>query len=83
MPKCKNTKCEDYRPGISEGECEYCVDGRDICVASEYISTCDGCGEPAMHETMRSNAEDLGFCEKCVAKMSPEELATLIEEEEM
>lgn len=50
-----------------DGECGCCVDDRTIECVAEYASTCDGCAELTMHDTMWMDPEThLGYCEGCV-----------------
>lgn len=58
--------CEVCNPN---GDCERCgtIDGRSMEVVNEYASTCDGCGELAMHEAMEMDPKtQFGYCEDCV-----------------
>jgi len=43
------------------------VDGRWIDAVAEYASTCDGCSELTMHDSMEMDHEtQFGFCERCM-----------------
>ena len=45
------------------------IDGRFVDVVNEYASTCDGCGELTMHESMAmDNETQLGYCKDCQVK---------------
>lgn len=61
-------RCKDAE---TNGNCDICetVDGRYVEAVNEYASTCDVCGNLAMHEAMTMNKENqLGTCEKCTSK---------------
>lgn len=52
----------------ADGVCDVCdtIDGRNIECVAEYASTCDGCGELAMHQAMTMDpVTQLGLCEEC------------------
>ncbi len=42
------------------------IDGRYLPAVNCYASTCDGCGELTMHETMWMDIRtQLGYCPRC------------------
>lgn len=52
-----------------DGDCDCCVDGRALECVNEYASTCDGCGELTMHDSMWMDPyTQLGYCEDCTTK---------------
>ena len=66
------THCDQCNP---DGSCDSCntVYGRFMDVVNEYASTCDGCGELAMHEFMTMDPKtQLGYCETCAPKQPKE-----------
>ena len=63
-----DTKCPHCEPN---GDCEPCgtIDGRFMEVVNQYASTCDWCGEMAMHEDMNMHEKtQLGICGDCRKK---------------
>jgi len=60
------TRLSRKSQSISAEESCDTIDGRWIEAVSEYASTCDGCGELAMHADLEMDeATQLGYCEKC------------------
>ncbi len=52
---------------LKEYEDDDSIDGRYLGAVNEYASTCDGCAELALHESMIMDPEtQLGYCESCV-----------------
>jgi hypothetical protein len=62
------------------GNCEACstIDGQFTDEVFTHASTCDGCHELTDNAEMLMDGDQLGYCPKCVSKMSPEEQSRLI-----
>jgi len=75
--KC-NSCCDPLPCNTCEFNCDLCVDGRDIEIASEYASTCDGCQEVTHHELLTMDMKtQLGYCSQCVKQLDKETLGNL------
>ncbi len=75
MSECKYTDCFQWKPGISEDDCDDCVDGRFTEAVNVYASTCDGCAELTSHEEMTMDEKtQLGYCHACARLMLMEKV---------